>query len=145
MKELIIILLFSLPSIIFYICSWRTKKRALQIIFGLLTLISPLIIIYFWSLWSGFRSEMGPKYVGDFIFLFVFIDYILLSIFTLIYALVSTIVFKKSKKPVPIVAIVIGIIIIILTISFFLYILHFSLNLYPHPDIYYYNIIPPPR
>ena len=121
--------LIVLPSIIFYICAWRTKKRALQIIFGLLTLISPAIIIYFWSLWSGFRSEMGPKYVGDFIFLFVFIDYILLSIFILIYALVSTIVFKKSKKPVPIVPIVIGTIIIILTISFFLYILHFPLHL----------------
>ena len=129
--------LIVLPSIIFYICAWRTKKRALQIIFGLLTLISPIIIICFWSLWWSTLYPEYPEYLT--------LIYIVLSIFILIYALVSTIVFKKSKRPVPIIPIVIGIIIMVSTISSYLYIQYYLPYKFEHeyPMLLYPDIVPP--
>ncbi len=89
------LLSLSVPSIILYICSWRTKNKILQIIFSILTIISPVIILIF--LYIDVAHSL-------------FASYLPLIVFIPIYAFIKIIIFEKSKKLLPIIPIVTGII-----------------------------------
>ncbi len=112
------ILLMILPIILPYIFCWRTKKRVLQILFGILTLISPIIMVWLLAVWKNYLAHSN---LYDQFFNVCLMAYVFLSVYILIYALISIIVFKKSKKPLPIIPMVIGIIVIVLTVCSYLY------------------------